>query len=338
MLEKPDLPDEKIIACLQAEHGLHVAAITFLPLGADLNTAVYRVVTDGASYFLKLRSGVFDETSVTLPKFFSDQGIAHIIAPLATSTGQLWANLDTFKVILYPFIEGRNGYEVDLSDHHWIEFGAALKRIHTLVVPPALSNCLQRETFSPKWREIVRASLARIETDPFDDPVAANTATFLKSKRAEILDLVARAERCAQALQDHSPEFVLCHSDLHAGNILFEDSGAFYLVDWDAPILAPKERDLMYAGGGQFGESRTPAEEERLFYRGYGQIQIDHTALAYYRYERIVDDIAVECEQIFQTTDGGADRAQALRWLKSNFEPNGVIEIAYQADTQHSAK
>ncbi len=88
MLEKPDLPDEKIIACLQAEYGLHVAAIAFLPLGADLNTAVYRVVADdGTAYFLKLRSGVFDETSVALPKFLSDQGIAQIIAPLATRPG-----------------------------------------------------------------------------------------------------------------------------------------------------------------------------------------------------------------------------------------------------------
>ena len=133
--------------------------IAFLPLGADLNTAVYRVVADDATpYFLKLRSGVFDETSVALPKFLSDQGIAHIIAPLATSTGQLWANLDTFKVILYPFVEGRNGYEVDLSDHHWIEFGAALKHIHTTVVPPALIGRIQRETYSPKWREIVKTS------------------------------------------------------------------------------------------------------------------------------------------------------------------------------------
>ena len=114
MLEKPDLPDDKIIACLQAEYGLRAAEIAFLPLGADVNTAVYRVIADDAApYFLKLRSGVFDETSVALPKFLSDQGVAHIIAPLATSTGQLWANLDAFKVILYPFVEGRNGYEIE---------------------------------------------------------------------------------------------------------------------------------------------------------------------------------------------------------------------------------
>ena len=333
MLEKPNLPDDRISACLQAEYGLRVAAIAFLPLGADLNTAVYRVVAeDGAAYFLKLRSGVFDETSVALPKFLGDQGIAQVIAPLATQAGHLWANLDAFRVILYPFVEGRNGYEVDLSDRHWIEFGAALKRIHSVTLPSALSSRIQRETYSPRWRDVVKTFMARVENDVFADPVAAKLAAFLQIKRAEVFDLIERTDRCAQALQAHSPEFVLCHSDLHAGNILIAANGAFYLVDWDTPILAPKERDLMYAGGGQFGDARTPQQEEALFYQGYGEVPIDLNALAYYRYERIIEDIAVYCEQLLLSNDGGADREQALRYLMSNFEPNGTIEIAYRAD------
>ncbi len=337
MLEQPDFPVENIIACVQADYGLRVVTIAFLPLGADVNTAVYRVTAAaGTSYFLKLRSGVFDETSVTLPKYLSDQGIPHLIAPLATSRGQLWANLDQFKVILYPFVAGRNGYEVDLTDQQWIDLGAALKRIHSLTLPPELSDHIQRETFSPQWREIVKASITRLEADRFDEQVARDTAAFLRTRRNEVLDLIARTEQCAQRLHDRLPEFVLCHSDLHAGNILLEDSGAFYLVDWDAPILAPKERDLMYAGGGQFANRRTPDEEERLFYRGYGQTQVNDDALAYYRYERIIDDLAVECEQIFSTNEGGDDRAQALRWLKSNFEPGGTIEIAYRGDKPRS--
>ncbi len=106
---------------LQDGYGLLVVQVAFLPLGTDLNTAVYRVLADDETpYFLKLiRSGVFDGTSVALPKFLGDQGIVQIIAPLATKTGQLWASLDAFKLILHPFVEGHNGFEVDLSDRHW---------------------------------------------------------------------------------------------------------------------------------------------------------------------------------------------------------------------------
>jgi spectinomycin phosphotransferase len=88
----------------------------------------------------------------------------------------------------------------------------------------------------------------------------------------------------------------------------------------------------MFVGGGQMGNGRTPSEEETLFYQGYGQTQINPTALAYYRYERIIQDIALYCEQIFLTHEGSPDREQALHYLTSNFLPNGVLEIAYKSD------
>jgi spectinomycin phosphotransferase len=333
MLEKPDLQEERLISCLQDNYELPVLRVVFLPLGADRNTAVYRVIADDETpYFLKLRSGVFDETSVTLPKFLSDQGIEQIIAPLTTKTGQLWIGLDIFKVILYPFVEGRNGYEVGMSDRHWGEFGSALKRVHTTEVPPALMGRIRQETYSPQWREIVKTFLRRVRDDVFDDPVAVELAAFLDAKRDEILDLVRRAGQLARALQAQSPEFVLCHSDVHAGNVLIDASDAFYIVDWDDPILAPKERDLMFIGGGQGFVGHTAREEETLFYRGYGQTEIDPIALAYYRYERIVEDIAVYCEQLLLTSEGGEDREQSLRYLTSNFLPNSTIEIAYGSD------
>jgi spectinomycin phosphotransferase len=333
MLEKPDLSDRRIAACLQDAYGLRGAEVTFLPLGADLNTAVYRAVAhNGAPYFVKLRRGDFDEIAVTLPKFLSDQGISQIIAPLATQTGQLWAELDPFRMILYPFVAGSNGYEIDLSDRQWVAFGRALKRIHTTVVPPTLAKRIPRETYAPRWREIVVTFLARVEGEAFADPAAAKLAAFLMARRAEVSDLVDRAERLAQALRARSPEFVLCHSDIHAGNILIAPDGALHIVDWDNPILAPKERDLMYAGGGQFGAGRTPQEEEALFDRGYGPTAVDPYALAYYRYERIVEDIAVYCEQLFLSNEGGEDREQSLRYLASSFLPKHTIEIAYQSD------
>lgn len=333
MLEKPDLPDEKIIACLRDEYGLDVVHLAFLPLGADVNTAVYRAVTgDETPYFVKLRRGVFEETSVTVPRFLSDQGIAQIIPPMTTRAQQLLARLDVFNLILYPYVEGQGGFEVDLSDRHWVEFGAALKSIHTAKPPPALISRLPQETYSPKWREIVKGFQARVEQDTFGDPTAAKLAALLKIKRDVIGDLVRRAERLALALRDRPLEFVLCHSDIHAGNILIAGDDAIYIVDWDNPILAPKERDLMFVGGGLGGGGHTPEEEETLFYQGYGQTQIDPVALAYYRYERIVQDIAAYCQQILLSDDGGEDREEGLRQLTSQFQPHSVIEIAYRSE------
>jgi spectinomycin phosphotransferase len=333
MLEKPDLQDEKIRTCLQDEYHLPVIQITFLPIGADLNIAVYRsIAKDGTAYFVKLRSGIFNEIVVTLPKFLSDLGIQQIITPLATRTEQLWANLETFKLILYPFVEGHNGYEVNLSDRHWRDFGTSLKRIHTAILPPALKQGIEQETYNPRWRETVKRFMGQVKEGIYSDAVAEKLAAYVRVKKAEILDLVMRTERLALILQTRPPEYILCHSDIHAGNILIGNNDNIYIVDWDNPILAPKERDLMFIGGGQGFTGHTAQEEETFFYQGYGQTQIDPVALAYYRYERIIVDIAIFCEQIFLTTEGGEDREQAFRYLVSNFQPGNTIEIARKSD------
>lgn len=333
MLEKPNIADERITACLREAHRLNAVELSFLPLGADRNTAVYRAgAEDGKRYFVKLRRGAFDEMSVTLPRFLADQGIAQIIAPLPTKQGGLWTSLEAFRVIVYPFVEGRDGYEVGLSERQWAVFGAALKRIHTLALPATLRGSIRQEDYSAEGRDSVVAFLHELEHARFDEPVAARVAAFLRAKRADVLDLVARAQRLAGVLRTRQPDLVLCHSDLHAGNIHVAGEGELYLVDWDEPILAPKERDLMYAGGGLMGGWRTPEEEEALFYQGYGKAEIDAAALAYYRYERIVQDVKAYCEQLLLTDKGGQDREQSLGYLTSSFAPGGVLEVAYRSD------
>lgn len=333
MLQEPDIDENELILCLRKAYGLNLVKVSFLPIGADPHTVVYRAVTDDATpYFLKLRHGVFDEISVLLPKFLSDQGIAQVITPHTTSTGELWTRWDAYTLILYPYIEGRNGYKVALTDQQWFDFGAALKAVHTVVLPPALDGRIAREAYSPQWREIVRQSLEYAAAGAFQDPVAIKTADFMNAKRAETLDLLRRTDYLAQVLQKRATEFVLCHSDAHAGNILIEDEGVLYIVDWDNPILAPKERDLMFIGGAQGFIGLTAQEEMERFYRGYGETHIDHAALAYYRYERIIDDIAVFCQMLLWTNEGGEDREQSLTYLMSNFLPGNTIEIAYRSD------
>src|SRR5215203_3162536 len=180
MLDKPDIADEKIIACLQAEHGLRIIQIAFLPLGGDLSTAVYRAVADDEStYFCKLKFGDFDEISVELPKFLSEHGITQIIPPRVSNTGRLWAKTDEFCLILYPFVEGTSGFEIELSESQWADFSAALKRIHTTLVPSALSRKIAKENYSPESRDICRNVIERLDNETFDDTVTVGLATFL---------------------------------------------------------------------------------------------------------------------------------------------------------------
>jgi spectinomycin phosphotransferase len=330
MLEKPDIPDALILARLAQEYGFRGVQLTFLPLGADVNTAVYHAVSaDGADYFLKLRKGVFDEISVEAPHVFWSHGICEIIPPLETLSGRLWGTLEPYRMILYPFIVGQDGYQVRLSDQQWVTFGEALWRIHAVPFPPVLAERVPREDFTPRYREIVRDNLEMVERDRYADPVAAKLAGYIQAKRSIINRLVGHADALARDLQSRALEYVFCHSDIHPGNLLLGAEDALHIVDWDAPMFAPKERDLMLIGGCSTWHA---ARETALFYSGYGPVEINQAALAYYRCERIIWDIAAYCDQLLLSTAGGEDREQSYRYFISNFAPGGEIEIALQTE------
>ena len=90
----------------------------------------------------------------------------------------------------------------------------------------------------------------------------------------------------------------------------------------------------MFIGGGVGNVWNKPHEEE-LFYMGYGKTKINPIILAYYRFERIVEDIAEYSQVLLLTTSGGEDRRVMYKHFKNMFEPSGVVEIAFKTDAEY---
>jgi spectinomycin phosphotransferase len=273
-----------------------------------------------------LRKG-FTEIVVTVPLFLRSQGIQEIIIPFETKTKGYWADFGDYKMILYPFIEGKNSFDMDLSDRHKRRLGRTLKAIHAVQVPLELRRLIPQESFSPHWREGLKSLQVQAEETFHQDPPAANLAAFIKSRRNEINLLIGRTEELAADVQSRPLELALCHTDIHRANMLVTGEDEFYIVDWDAPLLAPKERDLMFIGGG-IDYIWKNKQDEALFYEGYGETVINFALLAYYRYERVIEDLVAYGEQLLLTGEGGADREEAYRRFTGNFEPGETIAIA----------
>jgi spectinomycin phosphotransferase len=332
MLEQPDIPNATIIACLHDTFALRVAEVTFLPLGW-VNNALYRVVAEsGTSYLLKLRRGHFNEAAVAIPALLHTHGIRQVVAPIPTTSSELRVRAHGVVWTLYPFIDGKTGFERPLSQQHWIALGQGMRAVHTTTLLAALAEQVPKEDYSPRWRTRVRACDNWVQQNRATDPIAARLAAFWLAKRDEILAMVDQADQLAQALQQRAVEFVVCHSDLHARNVLTSGDEDVAIVDWDEPILAPKERDLMFIGGGVGGIWNTD-NETAWFYQGYGQTEINVAALSYYRYERIVTDIAECAAQIFGK-QGSVDERQKALGIVNQFLPNNVVEIAHRTYNQ----
>lgn len=338
MIEKQSFSPQCIIDCLSKNYGIVVNALTLLPLGADMNASVYKAETEGIqSYFVKLKHGHRYEMSVAILALLQASGIQQIIPPIKATNGELTQHINDFTLTLYPFVSGQNGFCYNLTDDQWIALGKVLRQVHEFDVPSLVKDLIRKEAYSDKWRKAVRSLYDHVDSNLNGDETALKLQSFMREHRAAIHHLIDRAEALSHKIQEQSPEFVLCHSDIHGGNVLIDENGSIFIVDWDYPIMAPKERDLMFIGGGVANVWNNPREEE-FFYKGYGKTEINRAILAYYRHERIVEDIAEYGQALLLTADEGGDRVEMFKQFKDMFEPNGVVDIALKTDIDSKAR
>jgi len=331
MLEKPNLADDRIIACLRDSYSIAVTELEFLPIGHDSAAWVYRVGTDdGEKLFLKLRKAPVDEISLRVPRYLKDSGMTQVVAPIPPIAGEKpWGILDDYVVILYPFVEGRTAMELGLSDSQWVEYGAIFRRIHATRLSDELQRRVPRDTFVSSWCQGVKRLQTAITATDDPDPRARELTGIWTTRRDQISRIVERMEELGRALRARPFELVLCHTDLHLNNVLVDPQGRLLAVDWDAPLLAPKERDLHFVIASKIGVVIGPREEELIF-QGYGSMTtIDWPALIYFRYEWVCGDLLDYGEVALGTRDSGdVARDDAIRRTRRMFEPGNAVASA----------
>lgn len=292
-----------IIEDLKIYYGIEVSNLE------PLSSEVYKVETrDGKTFFLKLNPSHFNPDIFNLLASYRE-----VVHPIMTLGGKFFQQAGESTYLLYPFIEGQDGINRALSNEQWIKLGQVLKKIHQIEIPSHIQ--IRQEDFSPRWHEVVRSFL-NIQGD-------APLLKFLRKNRLIIEYIVQRAEELKESAK--SQKKVLCHSDIYGGNIIL-DGESLFIVDWDNPILAPKERDLLFISEGTSKFWNMPIET-KLFYQGYGQIE--DKVLSYYRFEQIVQDIAVFSHAILSESQ---DKTEIYKQFLDMFAENGVIEIAFKYD------
>ena len=325
MREQPGIPEEQLRACLQEHYNLYPVTLEFLPLGLDYNAGVYRVLSDqGPAYLLKVTSRPLYEPRCLVPRYLNDQGIASVVAPVPNRSGALWTKLVDWTVIVYPWISGDSSF-TGMTHEQWKEVGSIFQRIHQVMLPPVGFESLQKETFDPteyaRWVRTFEAQHLHARHDG-SEASRAIRADWV-AHQSTIHTAVTSLETLAGLLQRRAGPYVICHADLHAANLLRDQAGHVFVIDWDEVMLAPKERDFIFV--------REP--NATAFWEGYGQTEIDRVALTYYLWERIVQDL-IACTQdvCFRDDLGEEARADNVQLLHEILvEERGTIDAAYEA-------
>lgn len=333
MLERPELADSTVADYVRAAWELAVAELRFMPVGYDPRAWSYEIRTSaGERYFLKVRKGSTDPGAVLVPQFLRDAGIPHVVASIATASGEPWLRAGAYQLLLYPFVIGTTAATAGLTSDQWREFGAFLGALHGAVLPDSLAALVPTETFQCPEAVGTRRLAARIKGQSFSDQVQRELAEFWLDHDAEVAALAERVERLGDLARDQQLPHVLCHADIHGGNIVVDGARGLSIVDWDGPILAPRERDLLFVVGAQMGGHPVTATQQADFAQGYGPVDVNWPALAYYRYERVVEDVFEFAQSVLRTDASEESRRDDLTWLRQQFAPDDAADIARSSE------
>ena len=290
MREPPNIPEERLRACLQDQYDLSPITLEFLPRGRDYNAGVYRVVNEqGTAYLLKVTARSLYKASCLVPRYLRDEGIISVVAPIPAKNCVLWTQLADWTVIVYPFIDGDSSL-TGMTNEQWKEVGRIFKPIHQVQLPPGGFPSLRTETFDPtayaRWIHDFETQYLQSRHDG-----STSSSVFRASwveHQSTIYTAVTSLEKLAVLLQRRAVPYVICHADLHARNLIRDRAGHVFVIDWDEVMLAPKERDFIFI--------REPQAD--AFWEGYEQKEIDWMLLSYYLWERVVQDVIEEAQNV----------------------------------------
>ncbi|HLL78938.1 MAG TPA: aminoglycoside phosphotransferase family protein [Ktedonobacteraceae bacterium] len=330
MRQQPAIPEELLRACLQDQYDLYPVTLEFLPRGLDYNAGVYRVVSEQTAvypaYLLKATTRPLYEPRCLVPRYLNDQEIASVVAPIPTRSGALWTRLGNWTVNVYPFIEGNTSL-TGMTDEQWREVGSIFRQIHQVALPPLGFETLYKETFDPT--EYARR-IGYIETKFILEPKPESAAQRAfradwQAHQSMIHTGVTTLETLAGELQRRAGPYVICHADLHPANLLRDSAGRVFVIDWDEVMLAPKERDFIFV--------RQP--QANAFWQGYGQQEIDWVALTYYLWERVVQDVIEDANNVcFRDDWAEENRANVAQVFHGYLADGDTIKAAHQASAR----
>ncbi len=319
MREPPNISEERLRACLQDEYNLSTVRLEFLPRGLDFKAGVYRVVAEqGTQYLLKVTSRPLYEPGFRVPRYLWDQGITSVIAPIPTKSHTLWTKLEDWTLIVYPFVDGDTSW-TGMTNEQWEEVGNIFKRIHNIQSKPKGFPSLRKETFDPteyvQWIRVFESQHLHVRQGESETESALRDSWV--EHQAIIHTAVTFLEKLAVLLQSQTFPYVICHADLHPANLI-RDAANVYVIDWDEVMLAPKERDFIFL--------REPQAD--AFWEGYGKREINWLLLSYYLWERVVQDVIVNAQDVYFRDDLGEETKGDIAKLFRDYMKDGENEVA----------
>ena len=245
--EAHDIDAGELTHLLTTHYGLELSSLRFLPKGED----AYGYVAEAhgkPKYFVRLQgqvnSAAFD-TALRLARWIrKNHEIPEIVAAIPALDGSLTTLYVAYQVSVFPFVNGRTGWESGISDSQLATAAQALARLH--VSDASGLSQLTAERFDNPFRPTIR----RLLTAAADNArLVAGTAMeraqcLFAEETGRLSEALDDFDRRGQKLRLLNLEMVVTHGDPNLDNWIIGSDGSVHLVDWGELALGPLARDL----------------------------------------------------------------------------------------------
>jgi spectinomycin phosphotransferase len=331
MRHRPNVDDSELRSAVHDRFDLQLRALAFLPLGEG--SWAYRGEDQaGQNWFVKLsRTDTTAVAQVTV--YLRDMlGLTFVLAPIV-GAGSAEPKIKEYYLTVYPFAEGKVLGSADLAPYK-AEIGSDLLRLHEARLPERFRALLPQEPFD-EFQASAQEYVARARAYTGNDALLQRLATDINLRAAAINTVIENGQLLSDYCrrQAHTYELVVCHADIHPFNIMATSQGLL-MLDWDAIMLAPRERDLMFYAG----DMRSSSD----FHRAYGSgCALNEDLITYYAYEWVLQEWTDYIGRLFDIGLRDAARRHALDEFELLFgkggELGGVVKDALDAPLPSAA-
>jgi spectinomycin phosphotransferase len=284
-----------LIGTVRQEYGLQIESLTFSP--TDWTAYCYVAeCAHGERYFLKLTSDsglmpfAASDRDFYLPlthQLCTKRILPNVACPVRAIDGRFTVRCGDHVLILFHFIEGRPVGFGRLPDDMLAQLARLVGILHASTPQITVENPLL-ESFDIAFEDALMDGLDALERiTSADRSGKQELRRLLLSRKDELLRHLDRLRELRTLARAVDKDMVVCHTDLHGGNLVVDGEGQLYILDWENAMIAPPEHDLFFfAGHDIFWDHFLP-----IYERENGPVDLDSRIFGFYYYRRNLEDL-----------------------------------------------
>jgi spectinomycin phosphotransferase len=288
------LDREGLIDSIYREYGFQVLELDFIPQGevgqhyraTCADQRVFFLTLLGDSRLARLGASRLDFYLALTNELYERDLFRQLVPPTRTLKGDLNTTFEGQQVILYPYITGQNLMEgSDMPFNLQEKTAELIARLHEATRRISLEIPYQEKFILP-FEQSLQAGMAALEKiEKPNRPGKVALRNLLLPHRELIQNLLMRLHELAEQADRLHPDLVLCHTDANLANLILDDRGELFLVDWEGAMLAPAEHDLFIFSDDGFEEFL------HLYRQARPGVRLSETLFAFYFYRRNLEDL-----------------------------------------------